>query len=107
MDTRHVARRPEPTRSRLTSASAECHPSLFQKLLALTQNWLYRVRYVHDATKEEPVDYADFTDFSDAVRQIAQWIAVEYNTQQIQSALRYATLAEFEMAAHPRVSLSG
>lgn len=49
--------------------------------------------------KEEHVDYADYAAFSDAMRQIAQWIEVEYNTQRIHSALAYATPAEFEMAA--------
>ena len=57
--------------------------------------------------KEEHVDYADYTDSPDAMRQIAHWIEVEYNTQRIHSALRYATPAEFEMAGYPRLSLSG
>ncbi len=56
--------------------------------------------------KEEHVDYADYADFSDAMRQIAQWLEVEYNTQRIHSALHYATPAEFEMAAPIGPSLS-
>ncbi len=56
--------------------------------------------------KEEHVDYADYADFPDAMRQIAHWIAVEYNTQRIHSALHYATPAEFEMAVQTRPSLS-
>ncbi len=55
--------------------------------------------------KEEHVDYADYADFPDA-SQIAQWIAVEYNTQRIHSALNYATPTEFEMAAHTSSSPS-
>jgi len=49
--------------------------------------------------KEEHVDYADYADFSDAMRQIGDWLEVEYNTQRIHSALDYATPAEFETAA--------
>jgi putative transposase len=56
--------------------------------------------------KEEHVDYADYADFPDAMRQIAYWLEVEYNTQRIHSALHYATPAEFEMAAHSSASLS-
>jgi transposase InsO family protein len=54
--------------------------------------------------KDEHVDYADYTDFPDAQRQIAYWLEVEYNTQRIHSALDYATPAEFETAT--RLSLS-
>jgi len=49
--------------------------------------------------KEEHVDYADYADFPDAMRPIADWLAVEYNPQRIPSALDDATPAEFEMAA--------
>ncbi len=56
--------------------------------------------------KEEHVDYADYADFPDAMRQIAHWLEVEYNTQRIHSALHYATPAEFEMAAHTSSSPS-
>ena len=56
--------------------------------------------------KDEHVDYADYTDFQDAVRQIAHWLQVEYNTQRIHSALDYATPAEFVMSAHKSTSLS-
>ena len=56
--------------------------------------------------KEEHVDYADYTDFPDALRQIAHWLAVEYTTQRIHSALHYATPAEFETAALASLSPS-
>src|SRR5258708_31113687 len=46
--------------------------------------------------KDEHVDYADFPD---ALRQIAHWLEVEYNTQRIHSSLNYATPLEFETAA--------
>jgi transposase InsO family protein len=49
--------------------------------------------------KEEHVDYADYADFPAAMRQIADWLEVEYNTRRIHSALDYATPAEFEIAA--------
>jgi putative transposase len=55
--------------------------------------------------KDEHVDYADYADFQDAMRQIAHWLEVEYNTQRIHSTLDYATPAEFEMSAHDRTSL--
>jgi len=40
------------------------------------------------------------------MRQIAQWIEVENNTQRIHSALIYATPAELERAAHASHILS-
>jgi putative transposase len=56
--------------------------------------------------KEEHVEYTDYADFDDTLRQIAHWLSIVYNTQRIHSALRYATPAEAE-AAHPgRQSLS-
>ena len=56
--------------------------------------------------KEEHVDFADYADFPDAVRQIAHWLEVQYNTQRIHSALDYATPAEFETAAFSSMSPS-
>jgi putative transposase len=56
--------------------------------------------------KDEHVDYADYLDFPDAMRQIAHWLEVEYNTQRIHSALDYATPAEFESAAFSSLSPS-
>ncbi|MHB8753289.1 MAG: hypothetical protein ACYDBJ_29400 [Aggregatilineales bacterium] len=32
------------------------------------------------ALKDEHVDYADYADFPDAMRQIAHWLDVEYNS---------------------------
>jgi transposase InsO family protein len=52
------------------------------------------------------LDDADYADFPDALRQIAQWLEVEYNTQRIHSALAYATPAEFEAAAFSSASPS-
>jgi putative transposase len=49
--------------------------------------------------KDEHVADADYAGFDDALRQIAHWLTVVYNTQRIHSALRYATPAEAE-AAH-------
>ncbi len=46
--------------------------------------------------KEEHVDYADYTNFDDAARQIAHWLTSVYNTQRIHSALNYATPAEMD-----------
>jgi putative transposase len=59
-----------------------------------------RVERFFRTLKEEHVQYADYADFDDALRQIAHWLTVVYNTQRIHSALRYATPAEVE-AAHP------
>lgn len=56
--------------------------------------------------KDEHVDYADYADFQDALRQIAYWLEVEYNTQRIHSSLNYATPIEFESAARTGPSLS-
>lgn len=48
--------------------------------------------------KEEHVDYADYSDLDDAIRQIAHWLVNIYNTQRIHSALKYATPAEMDAA---------
>lgn len=56
--------------------------------------------------KDEPVDYADYADFHDALRQITYWLEVEYHTQPIHSSLNYATPIEFEIAARAAMSLS-
>jgi hypothetical protein len=42
--------------------------------------------------KDEHVDQADYTVFQDARLQIAHWLAVEYNTRRILSALNYVPL---------------
>lgn len=46
--------------------------------------------------KEELVDYTEYTEFNDALTQIAHWLDVEYMTERIHSALDYLTPAEFE-----------
>ena len=46
--------------------------------------------------KEEHIDYTEYTDFADAVRQIAFWLEIEYMTERIHSALDYLTPEEFE-----------
>ena len=46
--------------------------------------------------KEEHIDYTEYTDFVDALEQIAYWLEVEYMTERIHSALDYLTPAEFE-----------
>ncbi len=56
--------------------------------------------------KQEHVEYADYADFDDALRQIAPWLTVVYNTQRIHSTLRYATPAEAEAAHRVRQSLA-
>ncbi len=56
--------------------------------------------------KQEQVEYADYADFDDALRQIAPWLTVVYNTQRIHSALRYATPADAEAVQPSRQSLS-
>src|SRR5262245_5128411 len=56
--------------------------------------------------KAEHVAYADYADFDDALRQIAYWLTVVYNTRRIHSALRYATPAEAEAARLCRQPLS-
>jgi len=53
--------------------------------------------------KEEHVDFADYADFPDTMRQIAYWLEVESNTQPIHSALDYATPAEVEAAPYARL----
>lgn len=56
--------------------------------------------------KEEHVDYADYSDFDDAARQIAHWLPTVYNAQRIHSALHYATPAEMDAAFGLRRPLS-
>jgi putative transposase len=46
--------------------------------------------------KEEHIDYTEFTNFTNAVSQIADWLEVEYMTERIHSALDYLTPSEFE-----------
>src|SRR5207249_1259324 len=66
-----------------------------------------QLQYIWHATfKEEHVEYADYADFDDALRQIAHWLTIVYNTQRIHSALRYATPAEAEAVQPSRQSLS-
>ena len=56
--------------------------------------------------KEEHVDYTEYTDFADAVRQLRYWLEVEYMTERIHSALGSTTLTEFEAVARARFSSS-
>lgn len=49
--------------------------------------------------REEHIDYAEYENFDDALRQLQHWLEVEYMTERIHSALDYATPVEFEMAA--------
>jgi putative transposase len=46
--------------------------------------------------KEEHIDYTEYSDFADAVEQIAYWLEIEYMTERIHSALDYLTPVEFE-----------
>lgn len=46
--------------------------------------------------KEEHIDYTEYTDFADAIKQIAYWLEIEYMTERIHSALNYLTPTEFE-----------
>lgn len=46
--------------------------------------------------KEEHIDYTEYSDYTDAVVQIAYWLEVEYMTERMHSALGYLTPAEFE-----------
>ena len=46
--------------------------------------------------KEEHVDYTEHINFTDAMKQTADWLEVEYMTERIHSALAYLTPAEFE-----------
>ncbi len=46
--------------------------------------------------KQEHLDFADYSDFDDAQRQIQQWLEETYMTQRIHSALGYLTPAQFE-----------
>jgi transposase InsO family protein len=57
--------------------------------------------------KEEHIDYTEYTDFVDALEQIAYWLEVEYMTERIHSALDYLTPAEFEdQLVQPNLFLS-
>jgi transposase InsO family protein len=69
-----------------------------------TQNGLVE-RFMR-TLKEEHVDYTEYSDFNDAVRQLRYWLEVEYMTERIHSALDYATPTEFEALAHRSSSLS-
>jgi transposase InsO family protein len=46
--------------------------------------------------KEEEVDLSDYQDFTDAYRQMGQFLTDVYNRKRIHSALGYLTPAEFE-----------
>lgn len=48
--------------------------------------------------KEEHVDYTEYHDFTDAYRQLKQWLEVDYTQLRIHSALKYATPDEYEAA---------
>ncbi len=48
--------------------------------------------------KEEHVDYTEYHDFTDAYRQLKQWLEVDYTQLRMHSALEYATPAEYEAA---------
>ncbi len=48
--------------------------------------------------KEEHVDYTGYHDFTDAFRQLKQWLEVDYSQLRIHSVLDYATPAEYETA---------
>ena len=53
--------------------------------------------------KEEHIDYTEHRNFTDAMKQTADWLEVEYMTERIHSALAYLTPAEFEtQAAFPQ-----
>lgn len=56
--------------------------------------------------KEEHLDYAEYTDFDDAQRQIRHWLEITYMTERIHSALAYLTPTEFEATAIANASLS-
>lgn len=46
--------------------------------------------------KEEHVDYTEYANVNDAIRQLRQWLEIEYMTERIHSSLSYLTPAEFE-----------
>jgi transposase InsO family protein len=46
--------------------------------------------------KEEEVDLSEYSDFTDAYRQIGRFLEDLYNTKRIHSALGYLTPVEFE-----------
>ena len=47
--------------------------------------------------KEEHIDYTEYENFTDAFKQIAFWLEVEYMTERIHSSIGYLTPAEFEL----------
>ncbi len=69
-----------------------------------TQNGLVE-RFIR-TLKEEHIDYTEYRDYDDAVRQLRHWLEVEYMTERIHSALDYATPAEFEALARAHHSSS-
>ena len=48
--------------------------------------------------KEEHIDYTDYQTISDALRQLSDWLEIEYMTERIHSSLEYLTPVEFEAA---------
>lgn len=69
-----------------------------------TQNALAK-RFIR-TFKEEHLDYAEYTDFDDAQRQIRRRLEITYMTERINSALAYVTPIEFEANAIANASLS-
>ncbi len=56
--------------------------------------------------KEEHVDYTEYHDFTDAYRQLKQWLEVDYTQLRMHSALAYATPTEYEAAYWDRFTQS-
>ena len=46
--------------------------------------------------KEEHIEYSEYDNFEDALKQIKYWLEIEYMTDRIHSSLDYLTPAEFE-----------
>ena len=67
------------------------------------KNRPYRVRYFHDAAKEELIDFLELQDFDGAWTALEPWLEVEYHTRRLHSALDYATPAELEVAHFQRL----